>query len=77
MPLPAAIRGIELHPDTLYDPAPEVTAANIAAFVARAVEMNANVVYAHGLTEPEANGSYASAYFDTLIAPMKAEKPPG
>jgi len=71
--IPAAIRGIEVHPDDLFDPDPTVTDANIALFVAGAIEMNANVVYVHGLTEPEADGSYANAYFDTLIAPMRAD----
>ena len=73
VPIPVAIRGIEVHPDVLFDSAPDITAGNIGAFVARAVEMNVNVVYVHGLTEPEADGSYANAYFDALIAPMRAD----
>lgn len=70
---PAVIRGVEMNPDVLFDPDAQVMEDNIAAFVARAAEMNVNTVYAHGMAEPEADGSYADPYFDTIVAPMRAD----
>lgn len=70
---PTPIRGLEVHPDLLFDSDPLQTADNIAAFVSFATDAGANTVYVHGMTRPDADGAHAETYFPSVQPGMRAD----
>ena len=72
-PNPAVLRGIDVHPNILFEDTAEGIEKNIMAFVHRAAGLGVNTVFAHAFTKPNAKGAYAAAYFDTGIVPTRAE----
>ena len=61
-PNPESIRGIDVHPNILYEATADGIARNIMAFVARASALNVNTVFVHAFTKPNAAGAFDGAY---------------